>query len=404
MNTTATREERRSALDEFAAKVPPTRQDIVAVSAVASPVHQVYGAQPVAVHRDEGKVLSKIRTLAAAAGEDWYYRFPVKNRKENRVDWIEGPSIKCANDLGRIYGNCEVDCRAQDLGKVVLFHARFLDLETGYSLTRPFQQRKSAAKLGGSDDERREDIAFQIGASKAIRNVTVNALRTFADFAVVEAKGALVDKIGRDIEKWRRNTIERTSARVDIARVEAVIGRPAKDWLAPDIAKVVASMTAVADGMATLDETFPPLTTTTNDASDEARKINTGLDQFAASEPDENPDQVADTSDPGATAGASSPTPSSPGPAVATIQQEAVDKLIQLADDQDLSEQERLENLDGAASNWEAQLPDHRDFLRAVFSHAAKVARGQLKPDVAKKYLGSLIKKGPADGNLGGGK
>jgi hypothetical protein len=42
--------------------------------------------------------------------------------------------------------------------------------------------------------------------------------------------------------------------------------------------------------------------------------------------------------------------------------------------------------------------------LRAVFSNAAKVARGQLKPDAAKKYLQSLIKKGPVGGNLGGGK
>ncbi|HMF27593.1 MAG TPA: hypothetical protein VKE42_02410, partial [Candidatus Cybelea sp.] len=31
------------------------------------------------------------------------------------------------------------------------------------------------------------------------------------------------------------------------------------DWLAPDIARIVAMIEAVNDGMATLDETFPPL-------------------------------------------------------------------------------------------------------------------------------------------------
>ena len=32
-----------------------------------------------------------------------------------------------------------------------------------------------------------------------------------------------------------------------------------KDWLAPDIARVLAMMRAVADGMASADDSFPPL-------------------------------------------------------------------------------------------------------------------------------------------------
>jgi hypothetical protein len=42
--------------------------------------------------------------LAAAAGSDWFYRFPVK-KKDGGQDWIEGPSIKLANDIARIFGN-----------------------------------------------------------------------------------------------------------------------------------------------------------------------------------------------------------------------------------------------------------------------------------------------------------
>jgi hypothetical protein len=41
-------------------------------------------------------------------------------------------------------------------------------------------------------------------------------------------------------------------------RVERTIGRPSKDWLAPDIARIVAMMRAVADGMTLVDEAFPP--------------------------------------------------------------------------------------------------------------------------------------------------
>src|SRR5215472_7843282 len=62
---------------------------------------RVIGAQPVAVYRDEARILQKLSALAAAAGSDWFYRFPVK-KKDGGQDWIEGPSIKLANDIARI--------------------------------------------------------------------------------------------------------------------------------------------------------------------------------------------------------------------------------------------------------------------------------------------------------------
>lgn len=275
-----TREERRSALDEFATMSGPNSPPVHSATGMALATDgssTAHGAIAVAVYRDEARIFTKLKALAAAAGNDWYYRFPVKNRKENRTDWIEGPSIKLANDLARIYGNCETDVRVQDLGENWLFYARFIDLETGYSMTRPFQQRKSAGKIGGGDDERRLDIAFQIGASKAIRNVVVNALQTFADFAFEEARNALVDKIGKDLENYRARTIERVGQRVDIKRVEAIVGRVSGEWLAPDVAKVIAMMKAVSDGMAALDETFPPLEGDTKSGSE-------ALAAFAASD------------------------------------------------------------------------------------------------------------------------
>jgi hypothetical protein len=42
-----------------------------------------------------------------------------------------------------------------------------------------------------------------------------------------------------------------------IARVEAQVGRAVKDWLAADVARVIAELQAVKDGMATIDETWP---------------------------------------------------------------------------------------------------------------------------------------------------
>lgn len=391
MSQTTEREERRSALDDFASG--QTGQQMVESVTQIMPTQQVTGAQAVAVHRDERAVLTKLRALAAAAGDDWYYRFPVKNRKTGTTDFIEGPSIKLANDLARLYGNCEVDCRAQDLGKVILFHARFIDLETGYALTRPFQQRKSAAKIGGSDDERREDIAFQIGASKAIRNVTVNALQTFADFAFDEAKQALVDKIGKDLDKYRRVTAERTSALVDIGRVEKVIGRTVAEWLAPDVAKVIAMMKAVADGMASLDETFPPLGKVEDAEVEELdeRQVNSSLDQFAG----DVVGQAAGTSAPGKAADDTVPpaqTTPNPSPAAAPLQHELIAKMLHVATDAALDVQERLEVMDDARQHWEEVLPDHRDFIATVLKTCANVAAEKMNAKNASDYLQALIK------------
>lgn len=254
-------DDRRRALDKFAeAPALPAAPTIAPMTAGAD---RVFGAQKVAVYRDDARVLQRLATLGAAAGDDWFYRYPVKNRKENRTDWIEGASIKLANDVARIYGNCEVDTRVFDLGDHWMIYARFTDFETGFALTRPFQQRKSAGKIGGegSDaDARRLDISFQIGVSKAIRNVVVNALQTYADYAFDAARNSLVDRIGKDIEAWRKRTLEGLGKiPVDPKRAERVIGKPAKDWLAPDVARIIAMMKAIADGMASPDETFPPI-------------------------------------------------------------------------------------------------------------------------------------------------
>lgn len=255
------REDRADALSRFAA-VQPAPGNVPALVPTGGwgggQNVRAIGAQAVAVRRDEAVVLKKLVALAAAAGTDWYYRYPVKNK--GAVDWIEGPSIKLANDLARIYGNCEIDIRVEDHGSVFMFYARFTDFETGFVMVRPFQQDKRASKMGGSDEARRLDIAMQIGTSKAIRNVTVNALQTFADFAFEAAKDAQIEKFAKDVPKWQEKTAQRIAEwNIDIVRIELVIGRPYKEWRAPDISRVHAMMKAIADGMATLDETFPPV-------------------------------------------------------------------------------------------------------------------------------------------------
>ena len=176
------------------------------------------------------------------------------------TDWIEGPSIKLANDTARIFGNNINEVREIDVGDAWTFYARFTDIETGFSMERAYRQRKGQTSVKSKDADRQLDIAYQIGQSKAIRNCIVNALQIYADFAFEEARNSLVDKIGKKLEDYRARTIEGIAKiPVELIRVERVIGRPAKDWLAPDIARVLAMMRAIADGMASADDSFPSL-------------------------------------------------------------------------------------------------------------------------------------------------
>jgi hypothetical protein len=102
--------------------------------------------------------------------------------------------------------------------------------------------------MGKSDRQR--DIAFQIGASKAIRNVICNALQTYADYALEQAQQSIVERFARDLPGSRTKAAERTKERGwDIKRVERVIGKVVGEWLAPDLAKVSAMFKAVDDGM-----------------------------------------------------------------------------------------------------------------------------------------------------------
>lgn len=216
------------------------------------------GAMKVAVERHNGKVLAKLKAIAASAGDDFFYRWPV-NGRDGKKDWVEGPSVKCTNAVAREFGNCTVKVRAFDQGAHWMIQAQFVDLQTGYVLERPFQQRKGQNIGGKMDKDRALDMVFQIGVSKATRNVVCNALSEFVDYAFAEAKDAIVGRVGKELEKYRGRVNSRLQElKVPVDRVEAQIGKPIDKWLAPDVARVIAEIQSVSDGMADADEMWPP--------------------------------------------------------------------------------------------------------------------------------------------------
>ena len=87
-------EDRRATLDAFAATPHREHNVLAPAGAFSAPAERVFGAQPVAVRRDEQQILAKLRTLAAAAGESWYYRYPVRKKiKDENTGRIVGDRL-----------------------------------------------------------------------------------------------------------------------------------------------------------------------------------------------------------------------------------------------------------------------------------------------------------------------
>lgn len=223
---------------------------------------ELMAAQRVAVPRNVPEMMQRMKILASVAGSEYYYQFPVKSKNKETGEWeqsfIEGPSIKLANDLAREYGNCGIETVVVDAGDSWIIYARFVDIERGFTMVRPFQQRKNQKGLGTKDEARALDIALQIGVSKAIRNVVLNSLETYADFMFDEAKSGIIERVRKQPDLYRNKITTRLKELgVPAKRVEAQVGRSIGDWKADDITRVIAQIKAVGDGMATAYEIWP---------------------------------------------------------------------------------------------------------------------------------------------------
>lgn len=164
-------------------------------------IQQVRGsyATAVAVQKPRSLMEVKRRVMQEAilAGEEFYYGWGAGK------DSIEGPSVKLALALARCWGNCAVEALpVQTLGDSWIFTAAFVDLETGFTLTRQFRQSMRWIIHGKLDNERKDDIRFQIGQSKAVRNVLLNALpSSLVTAAMEEAKKGVRQRIEDFISK-----------------------------------------------------------------------------------------------------------------------------------------------------------------------------------------------------------
>lgn len=189
---------------------PPPRDESMSSSALAVRAgHSIVRVQTqhitamrVEVPRDLARVKSNTLFEAELMGEDFYYAWTVADKRSKTGEsLISGTSVEGAMMMWNNWSNCTYEIDVVDETPTHwLLRAVALDLEKGVGTPRLFRQRKSQ-RVGKMDVDRAEDIAFQIGQSKAIRNALVRALPAWlVNEAKSTAENASVNKY-RDVPK-----------------------------------------------------------------------------------------------------------------------------------------------------------------------------------------------------------
>ena len=163
---------------------------------------QTQYATAVSVQRPRNLIEVQNRCLQEAelSGDTFYYRWEqnIKDKKTGQTTkkWLTGGSIDCALTLVRNFGNAVVQQRpVQETRTAWVFTAAFIDLETGFTLERQFRMDKNFPVYGKHDEYRKADIRFQIGQSKAIRNVVFNSTPSAIKNRMVDAAFNSVRKV-----------------------------------------------------------------------------------------------------------------------------------------------------------------------------------------------------------------
>lgn len=240
-------------------------------SFLPEPMQQVKTPYTTAVAVQRPRSISRVQNNvlheASLAGAAFYYRWSVKD-KNGQNKYIQGPSIDLAMCLVRNYGNCVTDIEIlQETPTHYVFKGSVIDLETGFTCPRLFRQRKSQA-IGKFDRDRQEDITFQIGQSKAIRNAIVHAMPSWLiDKAMETARAAEIQNIDPDaIANARAGCIDFfASYGVNVGRIEAKVGKASDLWTRTDIEGLRANATALKEGRISVNDLFPPDTEINND-------------------------------------------------------------------------------------------------------------------------------------------
>lgn len=198
---------------------------------------------------------------AALIGEDGFYAWGVgKNR-------IEGPSVELAMMIARHWGNAVIEMLpVQESRDAWVFTAAFVDLEAGLTVQRQFRQSKKWKVYGKFDEERKDDIRFQIGQSKAMRNAILRSVPSWLinralDIAKGGVREAMQKRIGETCFEEVQDSALLALSELGVTEEDVlrVFDRPTKRALTlEDLVILSGNIRALKTGSETKDVLFPP--------------------------------------------------------------------------------------------------------------------------------------------------
>ncbi|MEZ5846513.1 MAG: hypothetical protein R3C70_07165 [Geminicoccaceae bacterium] len=251
-------------ISEHLPTVPLEMSNSSGGNVVVATMNTNMGAKRDIIPRDLGRVMIRIEQMAEYFGrEGWEYRIPFKRRdRKTGEEWteiIQGPTVGAILDICGAYGNCSLGITGdEDQGDAWVLTATFLDIETGFQLSRTFRQSKGRNIGGyGGDKGRKLDVEYQIGVSKALRNVGRNALRGLIDAALEKARAQLAAKIEKKPDEYRARIRQRLADFSIQARdVEAYFGSRIDEMSPPKLGQVIRMLQAIDDGIIKASEAF----------------------------------------------------------------------------------------------------------------------------------------------------
>jgi hypothetical protein len=233
----------------------------MAQTALGNSAIKVLMSTPILKPRNTAMLRTRLSALCAENADKYIYSWVVKDKKRGRETLVEGLSIKGAMDLVRVYGNCFVGpLDIEDRGDNWLFTAILFDRETGSITMRSHLQRKSQ-NLGMRDAARAQEMIFNSGQSKAVRNVIVNHFGADAAFMVETCRrGGLAQWVQNNPDKADLFIDETTDAHaIEMNRIEASVGKKRAQWTHREIARIMMELRAIDDAMISAESAFPLL-------------------------------------------------------------------------------------------------------------------------------------------------
>jgi hypothetical protein len=212
----------------------------------------------VAVPRQLQVVKNDVLFEAAEMGDEFFYSWTVSDKNSpTKKSVIEGMSIEGAMMLQRNWGNCTTTIGVESESPTHwTFIAVFIDYQTGFSGPRLFRQRKGMS-FGKMEVDRAQDIAYQIGCSKAIRNAVDKAMPSWLRKAGMVAAHLACEKRYSNIEKSLAEARSYFAQRgVSDAQLLAKIGKPFIDWLARDFVVLSSIASSIKQGLTTVGIEF----------------------------------------------------------------------------------------------------------------------------------------------------